>query len=247
MKSKIVSKMNIKGIFKASIIYYAIVLLLLTTIIIFENNTTSSGSLSGVEFQTVIFLFVCGLNSFKSNFYFAKSNNISKKTFVKGVLISIVPIALIMSIIDIIIYSVSKIFIDNVTFYEMSFKRVYLMYADSSIKSNGFLDVINLLLFQFTLFIVAYILGFVIRMVYYRSNIIMKVVVSVLPIALFTIYANIMTSGGKIAIIIAKFLSFIFGFQPANVYGPMITFFVVALILSATSFLLINKAVIKEK
>lgn len=247
MKSKIVSKMNIKGIFKASIIYYAIVLLLLTTIIIFENNTTSSGSLSGVEFQTVIFLFVCGLNSFKSNFYFAKSNNISRKTFVKGVLISIAPIALIMSIIDIIIYSISKIFIDNVTFYEMSFKRIYLMYADSSIKSNAFMDIIDLLVFQFTLFIVAYILGFVIRMIYYRCNKIMKIVVSVLPIVLFRTYYNVMTSSGKIAIIIAKFLDFIFGFQPANAYAPMITFLVVALILALASFVLINKAVIKEK
>lgn len=247
MKSKIVAKMNIKGIFKASIIYYAIVLLLLTTIIIFENNTTSSGSLSGVEFQTVIFLFVCGLNSFKSNFYFAKSNNISRKTFVKGVLISIVPIALIMSIIDIIIYSVSKIFIDNVTFYEMSFKRVYLMYADSSIKSNAFMDIIDLLVFQFTLFIVAYILGFVIRMIYYRSNKIMKVVVSILPIVLFRAYYNVMTSVGEIAIILTKFLDFIFGFNPANAYGPMITFSVVALILALVSFVLINKAAIKEK
>lgn len=247
MKSKIVAKMNIKGIFKASIIYYAIVLLLLTTIIIFENNTTSSGSLSGVEFQTVIFLFVCGLNSFKSNFYFAKSNNISRKTFVKGVLISIVPIALIMSIIDIIIYSVSKIFIDNITFYEMSFKRIYLMYADSSIKSNTFMDIIDLLVFQFTLFIVAYILGFVIRMIYYRCNKIMKIVVSVLPIVLLFTYTNLMYYSVKVSTTTTKFFDLILGFNPVNEYAPIITFFVTALLLAATSFVLINKAVIKEK
>lgn len=247
MKSRIVAKMNIKGTFKASVIYYAIALLILITIIILDKNTTNSGSLSGIEFQTVVFLFVCGLNSFKSNFYFAKSNNVSRKNFVKGILISTVPIALILSIIDIIIYSVSKIFIDNVTLYESTFRRVYLMYADSSAKSNSFIDIVNLLLFQFTLCIVAYILGFVIRMIYYRSNKIMKIVVSVLPIALFITYANVMYRSLKISTITTKFLDFIFGFNPVNAYAPMITFLVVSLVLTATSFLLIKKAVIKEK
>lgn len=247
MKSKIVAKMNTKGIFKPAIIYYAIVLSILMTIIILDKNTTNSGSLSGFELSTVIFLFVCGLNSFKSNFYFAKSNNVSRKTFIKGILISTAPIALIMSIIDIIIYSVSKIFIDNITFYEMTFRRVYLIYADSSFRSNAFMDIINLLLFQFTLCIVAYILGFVINMIYYRSNKFMKVIVSVLPIALLITYTNLMYYSKKISTITTKFLDFIFGFNPANVYGPMITFLVVALILSLISFLLIRKAVIKEK
>lgn len=247
MKSKIVAKMNTKGIFKAAIIYYAISLLILITLIILDNNTTNSGSVSGFELITVIFLFVCGLNSFKSNFYFTKSNNVSRKTFVKGILISTVPIALIMSVIDIIIYSISKIFIDNVTFYEATFRRVYLLYADSSIKSNGFMDIINLLLFQFTLCIVAYILGFVINMIYYRSNKFMKVVVSVLPIALFIAYANVMYHSKKISDITTTFFNFIFGFNPANAYAPMITFLLIALVLGATSFLLIKKAVIKEK
>jgi hypothetical protein len=247
MKSKTVAKMNIKGTFKAAIIYYAIVLLLLMTIIILDKNTTNSGSASGIELQSVIFLFICGLNSFKSNFYFAKGNNVSRKTFIKGILISIVPIALVMSIIDIIIYRISKIFIDNVSFYEMSFRRVYLMYADSSIKSSAFMDIINLLLFQFALCIVAYTLGFVIRMIYYRSNKIMKIVVSVLPIALLITYTNLMYYSKKISTIITKFLDFIFGFNPANAYAPMITFLVVALILASTSFLLVRKAPIKEK
>lgn len=247
MKSKIVAKMNIKGSLKSIIIYYGIVLLILTAVIISNKINKDSASISGFEMITVIFLFICGLNSFKSNFYFAKSNNISRKTLVKGILISIVPIALVMSIIDIIIYNISKIFIDNITFYEMSFRMIYLMYVDTNIKSNVFMEIINLFLFQFTLCILAYSLGFVISMIYYRSNKIMKVVVSVLPIALFTTYYNVMTNDGKIAIILDKFLDFIFGFQPANAYGPMITFLVVALVLSATSFLLIKRAVIKER
>lgn len=247
MKSKAVAKINIKGVFKSAIIYYAIVLSILMTIIILDKNTTNSGSLSGFELSTVIFLFVCGLNSFKSNFYFAKSNNVSRKTFVKGILISSPPIALVMSIVDIIIYSTSKIFVDNVTFYEMTFRRVYLIYADSSFKSSAFMDIINLLLFQFTLCIVAYILGFVINMIYYRSNKFMKVVVSVLPIALLITYTNLMYYSKKISTITTKFLDFIFGFNPANAYAPMITFLLITLVLGATSFLLIKKAVIKEK
>ena len=77
-------------------------------------------TMSGMELSTVIFIFVCGLNSFKSNFYFAKSNGISRKTFIKGLLISIIPIALVMSIIDIIINRINNIFIKNPTLYDMS-------------------------------------------------------------------------------------------------------------------------------
>jgi hypothetical protein len=75
----------------------------------------------------------------------------------------------------------------------------------------------------------------------------MKIVVSALPIALFITYINLMYHSVIISTITNNFLDFIFGFNPVNVYAPMITFLVVALVLSATSFVLIKKVVIKEK
>ncbi|MEE0931913.1 MAG: hypothetical protein U0L64_02585, partial [Clostridium sp.] len=117
MKSLKIAKMNIEGIVKASIIYYCIFVCVIIGLIAVSGGRSS---MSGVEFSTVIFLFVCGLNSFKSNFYFAKSNGISRKTFIKGLLISSIPISLVMSIIDVIINRISNIFIKNPTLYDMA-------------------------------------------------------------------------------------------------------------------------------
>ena len=100
MKSLKIAKMNIEGIVKASIIYYCIFVCVIIGLIAVSGGRSS---MSGVEFSTVIFIFVCGLNSFKSNFYFAKSNGISRKTFIKGLLISIIPIALFQEIFMLII------------------------------------------------------------------------------------------------------------------------------------------------
>ena len=107
MKSLKIARMNIEGIMKATIIYYSIFICIIIALIAISSGIIT---ISGVEISTAIFLFVCGLNSFKSNFYFAKSNGISRKTFIKGLLISSVPIALVMSIIDIIINRVNNIF-----------------------------------------------------------------------------------------------------------------------------------------
>ena len=120
MKSLKVARMNIEGVMKSAIIYYGafiFILMVLISLYIFGGRVT----MSGIEVSTVIFLFVCGLNSFKSNFYFAKSNGISRKTFIKGLLISSIPIALVMSIIDIIINRINNIFIKNPTLYDVSY------------------------------------------------------------------------------------------------------------------------------
>ena len=115
MKSLKVARMNIEGVMKSAIIYYGafiFILMVLISLYIFGGRVT----MSGIEVSTVIFLFVCGLNSFKSNFYFAKGNGISRKIFIKGLLISSIPIALVMSIIDIIINRINNIFIRRVLF-----------------------------------------------------------------------------------------------------------------------------------
>ena len=107
MKILKVAKMNFEGIKKSAIIYYFIFICVIIGLMVVSRGIIT---MSGIEVSTIIFLFVCGLNSFKSNFYFAKSNGISRKIFIEGLLISSIPIALVMSIIDIIINRISNIF-----------------------------------------------------------------------------------------------------------------------------------------
>ena len=248
MKSLKIAKMNIEGIVKASIIYYCIFVCVIIGLIAVSGGRSS---MSGVEFSTVIFLFVCGLNSFKSNFYFAKSNGISRKTFIKGLLISIIPIALVMSIIDIIINRINNIFIKNPTLYDMSYGNllgdVGRIHEGVWIQSNSLATIFNTILFQFSLCLLAYVVGIVINMIYYRSNKYLKVLVSVIPVVFIIFNANFSTKNPGLTMRINEFLDYIFGFNPVNVFACITTFLVLVVILSGVAFLLIRKAIIKER
>ena len=250
MKSLKVARMNIEGVMKSAIIYYGafiFILMVLISLYIFGGRVT----MSGIEVSTVIFLFVCGLNYFKSNFYFAKSNGISRKTFIKGLLISSIPIALVMSIIDIIINRINNIFIKNPTLYDVSYGNllgdVGRVYEGSWVQSNSLATIFNTILFQFSLCLLAYVVGIVINMIYYRSNKYIKVLVSVIPVALIILKGNLSIKNPSLAMRINEFFAYIFGFNPSNVFACITTFLVFTVVLSGIAFLLIRKAVIKER
>ena len=248
MKSLKIAKMNIEGIMKSAIIYYSIFVCVIIGLIAVSGGRSS---ISGVEFSTVIFIFVCGLNSFKSNFYFAKSNGISRKTFIKGLLISIIPIALVMSIIDVIINRINNIFIKNPTLYDMAYGNLVGIIGDIDIgswtHSISLSSIFNTILFQFSLCLLVYVIGIVINMIYYRSNKYLKVLVSVIPVVFIIFNANFSTKNPGLTMRINEFLDYIFGFNPVNVFACITTFLVLVVILSGIAFLLIRKAIIKER
>lgn len=248
MKILKVAKMNFEGIKKSAIIYYFIFICVIIGLMVVSRGIIT---MSGIEVSTIIFLFVCGLNSFKSNFYFAKSNGISRKIFIEGLLISSIPIALVMSIIDIIINRISNIFIKSPTLYDMIYGNlsVYsgLVYENNWVQSNSFTNIINTFLFQFSFCLLAYIAGIVINMIYYRSNSYVKVTVSAIPIAFIIFSGNLYVINPSLTMKINSFLDYIFGFDPVNVFACILTFLVGCLVLSGIAFLLIRKAVIKEK
>ena len=250
MKSLKVARMNIEGVMKSAIIYYGafiFILMVLISLYIFGGRVT----MSGIEVSTVIFLFVCGLNSFKSNFSFAKSNGISRKTFIKGLLISSIPIALVMSIIDIIINRINNIFIKNPTLYDVSYGNllgdVGRVYEGSWVQSNSLATIFNTILFQFSLCLLAYVVGIVINMIYYRSNKYVKVLVSVIPVAFIMFSGNFSIRNSGLTIRVKEFFDYIFGFNPVNVFACVSTFLVLTVVLWGIAFLLIRKAVIKER
>lgn len=252
MKSLKIAKMNIESVMKAAMTYYLIfiVIIIVITLSMSSYDSGVNITMSGVEFATVIFLFVCGLNSFKSNFYFAKSNGVSRSTFIKGLLISSIPLSLIMSIIDIIINRVNNIFVSNPTLYDMSYGSLVNgmnnAFNGTWVQSNSFSTILNTILFQFSFYLMAYIVGIVINMIYYRANRYVKVIVSVIPVALIMFTGNSSLTNSGLSMKINKFFDYILGFNPINVFACILTFLVIAIILCGASFLLIRKAVIKE-
>ena len=84
-------------------------------------------------------------------------------------------------------------------------------------------------------------------MIYYRSNKYLKVLVSVIPVVFIIFNANFSTTNPRLTMKINEFLDYIFGFNPSNVFACITTFLVLVVILSGIAFLLIRKAIIKER
>ena len=251
MKSLKIAKMNFENIMKSAILYYSMFIFIFLVLCIINYTSGLQSTMSGIEFVTIIFLFISGLNSFKSNFYFAKSNGISRKTFIKGLLISSLPIALVVSILDITINRLNNILIKNPTLYDMVYGSLSgnmdSVFNDSWVQSNSFTTIINTFLFQFSFCLLAYIAGIVINMIYYRSKKYVKVIVSAIPIAFIIFSGNLYVINPSLTMKINSFLDYIFGFDPVNVFACILTFLVGCVVLSGITFLLIRKAVIKEK
>ena len=85
-------------------------------------------------------------------------------------------------------------------------------------------------------------------MLYYQSNSLMKVVISILPVFLIIFVSAISTSlDGKVYREIGDFLLLIFGFKNGdNSYIGALSMVVFTGIISAVNYLLVRKAPIKD-
>ena len=121
------------------------------------------------------------------------------------------------------------------------------VYEGSWVQSNSLATIFNTILFQFSLCLLAYVVGIVINMIYYRSNKYVKVLVSVIPVAFIMFSGNFSIRNSGLTIRVKEFFDYIFGFNPVNVFACVSTFLVLTVVLWGIAFLLIRKAVIKER
>lgn len=230
---------------KALMVYYSIiigiVILLTITTLNFSKNASENISFGGLDFASIIFMFVAGLGSFKQNFRFMQANSITRKNFLIGYIISIFPVAAIMSALDITLNRISNIFIINNSLFAQTYLR-----PDSFEKTYP--NIIENFIWSFAALSLFAIIGYCIALIYYRSNKIMKIVISILPFILINIlgYLNGKTDG-MISYVISNFFSLIWGFK--NNYNPFIAVLSMGIgfmIIAFISFLLIRKAPVKE-
>ena len=228
-KSLKIAKINTNDMIKPIIIFYCIVVasLILNLALVNSNIHLMTKEL---ELATAIFLFVCGLNSFKENFYFAQGNNISRKSFVKGVIGSIFPIAIVMSIIDIVINRVVNIFTEMPTIYDM----ICGSYSTAWVQDNSILVIFNSVLICFILYCLAYVLGLAISMLYFRCNTIMKILVSVIGIMILNLLSFVFDTP-------------IFETQFGNFYIGLLSDIGIFIFLVGIIFLLVKNAEVKGK
>lgn len=251
--------MKIKSVFKYSLVnmvksigaFYGIFISVCVLLIFLANSSGGSVSSSGVELASAIFIFIAGLNNFKENFYFMKNNNVSRRDFLYGTILSMIPIAFFMSFIDVIINRVYNLFIPSPTNYDMIYGNLRTLGLVTEInkggwvQSNSFETLLNTFLFQGAVYAFAFALGFVITILYYKSNKLTKVIISVAPIAfilllnlIIDIYPSILSQG-------VRFIQFIFGWNTLNPYAAILTFIISFVSLSLIARVLTKRVVLK--
>ncbi len=248
MKLKSIVKYNINSFKNSIIIYYSIFITICVLSAILSGNGNISSS--GIEISSAIFLFVVGLNSFKENFYFMKSNNVSRKDFLYGTAISMIPVVLCMSIIDIIINRIYNMFVKCPTIYDMGYTSISNNQWYNSIdwiQSNSVGTLFNTFTFHASLCLASISLGFLITIIYYKCNSVMKVVVSVSPVAISILGSAIGMVYPNIINNINKLIAIMFGINTGNSYAAVLTFIVSFIVFIGLARLLTKKAIIKQR
>jgi len=212
-------------------------------------STTTGPEISGMELATVVFLFVCGLNSFKEFFRMFMQNGISRKTIFISRLITILDVCTGMAVIDKGILLLGKLIasISNRILYKGLFEMIYSVRADRISALHMHIDGF---FFNLCLYLAAMTIGYFITIAFYRMNRIAKITVAVgVPMVLLnglpTLDA-VLLHGAVMRALVNAF-TFAFGFQNGgNPYFGMVTLLLIAAVFSCLSWLMARRAVVKD-
>lgn len=208
------------------------ILLTLAFIMIVTRGWDSSGqtSLSG---SSVVFIFVLGLNCFRTSFLFAQANNISRRSFYFATILALVGLAAILSLADFVLDSVMS----RYPFYAGFFEQIY----------QG--PWIAKLLWTTSLLTFSASLGWMITMLYYRANTVVKVLLSISPIVAITLVSYIhQRTGGAFGYRLLDLLTKVFGFSAEipNPYPAVATLALASLLIWGVNYLLMYKTPVRS-
>lgn len=246
MRLKSVVKYNIYDIKKGVIVYYVVIaaIMFLLTVMLSSGavniGNNRNGFVSGAD-ATAIFLFVCGLNSFKQNYLYLSTNGITRKTQFYGFLISSAIIATTMAAIDTALTNIINIFIN----YRPMF---YQIYEEFTAQSSIFLNTIMDFIWSTAIYFLALVIGYFITTLYYRISKMLKIIVSIGVPALYIIGSAILT----IYLVKTGYMDEFNKLMGFIVYGngkpalAVIIMLIEAAIVAGLSYLLVRRAIVKE-
>ena len=156
-------KYQMDGMKWSLIVFYGVIAALLVlmgismTIVTREHNQFSVG---GLEMASIIFIFVTGLNSFKTTFHMLSANSISRKTMFVSYLAVIGIVAAGMAVIDTLYGAAMKM----LGSYQSMFEQIYgLETGTPALVAGGFE-------WRLCSYLVAGMMGYFITTLYYRMN-----------------------------------------------------------------------------
>lgn len=235
---------------KSLTIFYGVIVGIYLSFITAHLTLHGDASIGGMEMSSIIFLFVVGLNSFKSNFHFGLTNGVSRKTQFLSYATTVLTLGVFMAITDMVISRLVAFVVPPNNLY----MELYGLRYTSIVGPLSFLNHVQIIMEQFLWYTFLYsamaMLGYCITLIYYRSNLIMKWIVSIIPfLLLFVVLPYLETiTQGAVSRFIGIFISRAMGFtgQSVNPLAAVISFIIGYLIFAGISFLLMRRAVVKQ-
>ncbi len=236
-------KFQLKSIKWPVIIFYIVIyaLLILTTIgqIIFRN-LGGDGHIGGMDFASMIFLLVVGLNAFKPTFHMFSANGISRKTMFVSFVATTGILCSGMAIID----SINALIINQFVEYQPFMIQIFASRYSSiglSVYGEGFL-------WMFFMYTASMMLGFFISTAYYRMNKPLKLIISIgVPVFFLIVLPllDVQLFHGEVYKAIGTFIAFCTGRLSGSPYVAMASNVVFYAIFAILSFLLMRRATVK--
>lgn len=184
-KAKAVYKYNMSTCARPMVVYYSIVLMIIIFFTIIALLTNGTTQVSGVEFATVIFLFVMALADFRENFEALNQYGTSRKTIYLGKVLSFVSLALIASVIDRLLILIGSKVTSPISNYEFG-SFFGTMYENKFAQMNFWSEQFMIILLSFSSYLALLAAGTFLSVVFYRSNRIGKIAVAAgIPIFIF--------------------------------------------------------------
>lgn len=238
---------QIKGI----LIYYFVVLCVLIILITTSTVAISvssaddgfNGRIVGMEFASIIYLFVAACNSFSEEFGMLMQNATSRKSLFVGRVLTVLTISSFMAIIDKLIYFINKAAYSDNKYVILSLFDIFYNMNPDSFKTQIFG-----LFFHLSFYLFASGLGYLFTVIFYRSGKGGRLGICVgLPVGLFVVFPLVDSIvNGKISEAIIRGLDKIMGVSAHRPLYGIISCSLIFIGLSVVSWLLIRRANVRE-
>lgn len=218
---------------KAILLFYGIILFLSLDAVLLLRRHLGVGQLGGLGLASAIFILVAGLSAF-ANCKFMLANGVSRRRFWQATTVTLLAVSVLMALLDVLIGRCLQQLIP----YQGLMEQLY-----------GNRSAIIDLCWSAALYACIANLGWLVTMLYYRSGTLLRVALSIAPVAIWILLAYVnQRVDGAIGRGIVGFLGAAFGLsgpvgRPFAAVGSLL---VGSLFAAAGSFLLVRRVTIRE-
>lgn len=241
MKLRASLKFQLNSCFKAAAWFYGIVLVINVGIAITKSFFGNNMHVSGLDFTTLIFAFVLGLNAYRESFRMMAINGRTRRTAFVSIALSTLILSACMVAIDMLLEPALKPFLDEYT-------SLYAMLYGSVQSVSGILIEFG---WRVALYSIVILTGLCINAMYFRLSKPWKVGVSVgVPVLVFVVLPIVDESytGGVIYDAIFRAIGYMLGSGGASPNPTVFLLWGTVLILAFAGILwaLMHRAEVKE-